>query len=89
MSNKILFTIISFKQHIMYTGAIYNEKNEKSKRRRKMLLLLFGLLIVVIITITTPKDLFHSSDDISAAVTQQAKIDAENYINSTRNQNRS
>jgi len=54
-----------------------------------MLLLLFGLLIVVIITITTPKDLFHSSDDISAAVTQQAKIDAENYINSTRNQNRS
>ncbi|SDC81703.1 hypothetical protein SAMN05421663_104200 [Terribacillus halophilus] len=53
-----------------------------------MLLLLFGLLIVVVITITTPKDLFHSPDEISTAVTQKAKIDAENYIKSTRTNNR-
>ncbi|MFJ6414216.1 hypothetical protein ACIQLG_15640 [Terribacillus saccharophilus] len=57
----------------------------KNKRRRKMLLLLIGMLVVVIITVTTPKDLFHSPDEISAAVAQKAKRDAARYINSNRN----
>lgn len=50
-----------------------------------MLLLLIGILVVVIITVTTPKDLFHSPDEISAAVAQKAKRDAAHYINSNRN----
>ena len=50
-----------------------------------MLLLLIGILVVVVITVTTPKDLFHSPDEISAAVAQKAKRDAARYINSTRN----
>lgn len=53
-----------------------------------MLLLLIGMLVVVVITITTPKDLFHSPDEISAAVTQKAKRDAEKYLQ-TSNQNHS
>ncbi|PAD34134.1 hypothetical protein CHH48_00135 [Terribacillus saccharophilus] len=50
-----------------------------------MLLLLIGMLVVVIITVTTPKDRFHSPDEISAAVAQKAKRDAARYINSNRN----
>ncbi|WP_366249350.1 hypothetical protein [Terribacillus aidingensis] len=50
-----------------------------------MLLLLIGMLVVVVITVTTPKDLFHSPDEISAAVAQKAKRDAAHYINSNRN----
>ncbi|MFP7494721.1 hypothetical protein SFC66_13120 [Terribacillus saccharophilus] len=50
-----------------------------------MLLLLIGLLVVVVITVTTPKNLFHSPDEISAAIAQKAKKDAAHYINSTRN----
>lgn len=50
-----------------------------------MLLLLIGMLVVVVITVTTPKDLFHSPDEISAAIAQKAKRDAAHYINSNRN----
>nr|WP_318540641.1 hypothetical protein [Terribacillus saccharophilus] len=52
-----------------------------------MLLLLIGILVVVVITVTTPKDLFHSPDEISAAIAQKAKQDAEKYIISNRNNN--
>ncbi|WP_102706808.1 hypothetical protein [Terribacillus saccharophilus] len=50
-----------------------------------MLLLLIGILVVVVITVTTPKDLFHSPDEISAAIAQKAKRDAASYINANRN----
>ncbi|AIF66119.1 hypothetical protein [Terribacillus saccharophilus] len=50
-----------------------------------MLLLLIGILVVVVITVTTPKDLFHSPDEISAAIAQKAKRDAASYINTNRN----
>jgi hypothetical protein len=47
-----------------------------------MLLFLFGFLIVAIITFLTPKHLFHSPEEISAAAaTQQAKTEAANYLN--------